>query len=248
MSNKEYPLTELKALLGLLLFLIVLSAINPANHVKWLVQSMWVLVGVPLLFVTFARFKFTPLTYRLVFIHACILLIGSHYTYQLSPPGLWFKDLFELERNHFDRLGHFAQGFIPAMIAREILIRRSPLVPGKWLFFIVLCICMAISVWYEFLEWLAAVAGPQNVTAEAKSVLAQAAQAGSTEAAALKAQAQLLIDKATQIKYLAQQGDVWDTQWDMFMAMLGSITSQILCAPIQDRQLKRYSLWSRVDA
>ena len=104
MSNKEYSVTEHKVLLVLLTLLVVLSAFNPANHVKWLVQSMWVLVGVPLLIITFSRFRFTPLVYRLVFVHACILLIGAHYTYQLSPPGLWIKELFNLERNHFDRL------------------------------------------------------------------------------------------------------------------------------------------------
>jgi len=247
MSNKEYSTTELKSLLGLLFLIIIWSAIND-HAVKWFVQSIWVLVGVPILFLAFSRFKFTPLTYRLVFIHACILLVGAHYTYQLSPPGLWLKDLFDLERNHFDRVGHFAQGFVPAMIVREILIRRSPLIPGKWLFFIVLCICMAISVWYEFLEWIAAVAGPQHVTDQAREFLALAKQApNAIEAAKYNGQAQQLIAEATKVKYLAQQGDVWDTQWDMFMAMIGCVSSQILCARIQDRQLNQYGLVSSTD-
>jgi len=244
MPNKEYPLTELKILLGVLFVLVVLSAIND-HLVKWIVQSMWVWVGVPILYIAFSRFKFTPLVYRLVFIHACILLTGAHFTYQEAPPGELLQYLFGFERNHFDRVGHLAQGFVPAMIVREILIRRSPLVPSKWLFFIVLCIGMAISVWYEFLEWIAAVAGPQVIPQDAKDFLTQAVQANAADATALKAQAQLLIDKATKAKYLAQQGDVWDTQWDMFMAMIGCIFSQILCARIQDRQLARYNLWPK---
>lgn len=242
MPTKEYTTTELKTLLGVLFLIIIWSAIND-HTVKWLVQSIWVLVGIPILFVTFSRFKFTPLTYRLVFLHAIILLVGAHYTYQLTPPGLWVKDLFELERNHFDRVGHFAQGFVPAMIVREILIRRSPLVPGKWLFFLVLTVCMAISVWYEFLEWIAAVAGPQHITDEARNLLTLAQQApNAVDAAKYNGQAQQLISEATKVKYLAQQGDVWDTQWDMFMAMIGSISSQLFFARVQDRQLERHGL------
>ncbi|VAW73320.1 Inner membrane protein YjdF [hydrothermal vent metagenome] len=242
MPSKEYTTTELKSLLGILSIIIIWSAIND-HAVKWLVQSMWVLVGVPILLLSFSRFKFTPLTYRLIFIHACILLVGAHYTYQLTPPGLWVKDFFELERNHFDRLGHLAQGFVPAMIVREILIRRSPLIAGKWLFFIVLCVCMAISVWYEFLEWIAALAGPQHITVEAQKLLSLAQQApNAIEAAKINGQAQQLIAEATKAKYLAQQGDVWDTQWDMFMAMVGSLSSQFLFARVQDRQLTRYAL------
>jgi putative membrane protein len=129
-------------------------------------------------------------------------MLGGHYTYARVPPGFWVQDLFGFARNHYDRLGHLAQGFIPAMIAREILLRRTPLTRGGWLFFIVCCICLAISACYEFIEWWAALIGG----------------AGATE-------------------FLGTQGDVWDTQWDMLMALIGAITAQLLLARLHDRQL-----------
>ncbi len=140
----------------LLISLTVLSAYN--EHIlKWVAQAIWVIVGIPLLLLTFRRFPLTHITYFFILLHMCILLTGAHYTYQKVPLGLWFQDWFELSRNHFDRVGHFAQGFVPALIVREVLIRRSCLQPGKWLFFLVVCVCMAISMVYEFLEWAIAI-------------------------------------------------------------------------------------------
>ena len=102
-------------------------------------------IAAPLLYFTWRPFRLTPLAYRLIFLHALILILGGHYTYAHVPLGFWLQDLFDLARNPYDRIGHFAQGFVPAIIAREILLRRSPLRPGKWTFFIVCCVCLAIS-------------------------------------------------------------------------------------------------------
>jgi putative membrane protein len=131
--------------------------------------------------------------------------MGGHYTYSKVPLGYALQELFDFARNPYDRIGHFAQGFVPAIIAREILLRRTPLVRGGWLFFIVCAICLAISACYEFIEWLAAIVG-----------------GGSAEA------------------FLGMQGDVWDTQWDMFMALCGAITAQLLLSRTHDRQLARF--------
>ncbi|MRR57451.1 MAG: DUF2238 domain-containing protein [Deltaproteobacteria bacterium] len=138
---------------------LVLSGIAPHDRVTWLLEVAPVLIVVPILFATSKRFPLTPLAYRLIFIHALILMLGGHYTYARVPLGFWVQDLLELSRNHYDRLGHFAQGFVPAVIAREVLLRTSPLRPGKWLFFMVTCVCLAVSACYEFVEWWAALLG-----------------------------------------------------------------------------------------
>ena len=130
-------------------------------------------------------------------------MLGGHYTYARVPLGFWVQDLLDLTRNHYDRLGHFTQGFIPAILAREILIRRSPLVPGKWLFFLVICVCLALSAFYELIEWWGAVIGGE--TAEA---------------------------------FLGTQGDVWDTQWDMFLALTGTIIAQFTLSSRHNQALK----------
>src|SRR4030095_14899958 len=102
---------------------------------------------------TYRRFPLTPLLYRLLFVHACILMLGGHYTYAKVPLGYWMQDAFGFARNNYDRIGHFAQGFVPAILAREILLRRSPLGRGRWLFFLVTCVCLAFSAFYELIEW-----------------------------------------------------------------------------------------------
>jgi len=138
---------------------LVLSGIAPHDRVTWLLEVAPVLIVVPILFATGKRFPLTPLAYRLIFIHALILMLGGHYTYARVPLGFWVQDLLELSRNHYDRLGHFAQGFVPAIIAREVLLRTSPLRPGKWLFFLVTSVCLAVSACYEFVEWWTALLG-----------------------------------------------------------------------------------------
>ena len=181
---------------------LAISAIAPHDYFTWVLEVFPIVLGVPVLMVTYRRFRFTPLVYRLLFVHALILMIGGHYTYAEVPLGFWMRDAFGLARNHYDRIGHFAQGFVPALIAREVLLRRSPLVRGKWLLFIVTCICLALSAGYEFVEWWTALA------------TGEAAQA-----------------------FLGTQGDPWDTQEDMFMALIGALSAQLLFARVQDQEL-----------
>jgi len=147
--------------------------------------------------------RLSPLLYRLLFLHAVILVVGGHYTYAQVPIGFWIQDLLDASRNHYDRIGHFAQGFIPAILAREILLRRSPLRQGKWLFFLVVCVCFAFSALYELIEWWAALIGGDSAES-----------------------------------FLGTQGDVWDTQWDMFLALLGAISAQLLLRRVHDRSME----------
>jgi putative membrane protein len=193
---------ELWLLLALTLVALAVSAYRPFDRLTWILEVAPVLIAIPVLAATRRRFPLTRLLYWLIFLHALVLILGGHYTYARVPPGFWVQDLFDLGRNHYDRLGHVVQGFVPAMIAREILLRRSPLVRGKWMFFLVTCVCISISVVYEFIEWWAAL-----IAAEAS------------------------------MEFLGTQGDVWDTQWDMLLAMIGAIAAQLLLAGVQDRQL-----------
>lgn len=135
---------------------LVASGIGPHDRATWLMEVFPIFLGVPVLIAVHSRFRMTPLVYRLVFLHALILMLGAHYTYARVPLGFWIQDLFHLSRNHYDRIGHLAQGFIPALIAREVLLRRTPLKTGGWLFFIVTSVCLALSAFYEFIEWWAA--------------------------------------------------------------------------------------------
>lgn len=192
------------ALLILTGIALVISGIGPHDRTTWWLEVFPVLLGAPILIATWRRFPLTSLVYSLLFVHALVLMLGGHYTYARVPLGFWVQDLLDLSRNHYDRLGHFMQGFVPALLAREILLRRTPLVRGGWLFFLVCSVCLAFSACYEFLEWWSAVIG------------GSAAEA-----------------------FLGTQGDVWDTQWDMFLALIGSITAQLLLGRWQDRQLER---------
>jgi len=192
------------SLLALTLVALTISGIGPFDRLTWWLEVAPVVLVIPILWWTRKRFPLTRLLYTLIFAHALILLLGGHYTYARVPLGFWAQDLFDLSRNHYDRVGHLAQGFVPAMVAREILLRCTPLVTGKMLFFIVACIALAISAFYEFIEWWAAVL-----------------LGGSAE------------------EFLALQGDIWDTQWDMFMALSGAIAAQLLLSRWHDRQLVR---------
>ena len=181
---------------------IAISFVGPHDRTTWYLEAFPILIGAPLLVVTYRRFPLTPLVYRLLFLHALILLLGAHYTYALVPLGDRLRDALELARNPYDRIGHLAQGFVPAILVRELLLRCTPLRRGGWLFLLVTSVCLAFSALYELIEWWAAVA------------LGQAADS-----------------------FLGTQGDVWDTQWDMFLALIGAMTAQLLLARLHDRQL-----------
>ena len=197
---QRYPL----ALLILITVALALSGLAPYDRGTWWLEIFPILIGVPILVATYRRFPLTTLVYTLLAIHALILMLGGHYTYARVPFGFWAQDVFGFARNHYDRLGHFAQGFVPAILVREILLRTSPLRRGRWLFVLVTAVCLAFSACYEFIEWGAALAGGESADA-----------------------------------FLGTQGDVWDTQWDMFFALIGAITAQLTLGKVHDRALKK---------
>ena len=196
--------SEPRALLAAGALALVVSGVAPHDRLTWTLEVAPILIAGAVLVATARRFPLTPLAYRLIFVHALILMLGGHYTYAEVPLGDWVADTLGLSRNPYDRLGHFAQGFVPAIVVREILVRRSPLRPGKWLLFLVLCVGLAISAAYELFEWWTALIGGESAEA-----------------------------------FLGTQGDQWDTQWDMFMALVGAATAQALLGRVHDRQIAR---------
>ncbi len=146
------------ALLTVVIAVLLWSGISPKDRFTWFMEVFPVLIAVPILLVTRQRFQFTPLVYTLIAIHCCILMVGGKYTYAEVPFGFWMERTFGFARNHYDRIGHFAQGFVPALVAREILIRNSPLKGSRWLPFLIVCFCLAFSAFYEFIEWWTALA------------------------------------------------------------------------------------------
>jgi putative membrane protein len=190
------------ALLCVVVLVLVWSGTGPHDRLTWVLEVVPVLIAIPLLAWSARRFPLTPLVYVLIAVHALILMYGGHYTYALTPLGDWMRDTFGFSRNHYDRIGHLMQGFGPAIVARELLLRTSPLRPGKWLFALVTLSILGVSACYEFTEWWAALLGGDSAGA-----------------------------------FLGTQGDVWDTQWDMFLAGCGAMTAQLLLARVHDRQL-----------
>jgi len=179
------------------------SGFAPKDRAVWLMEVFPAIAGAVALGLTYRRWQMTPITYLGIFLFSLILMVGGKYTYAEVPLGFWFRDLFHLQRNHFDRLGHFFQGIIPALLTREMLIRCTPLRPGKALFWICSSVALAVSACYELIEWQAAIwTAPEQGEA-----------------------------------FLGSQGDVWDTQKDMAMALLGSIVSQLALGRLQDRQI-----------
>jgi putative membrane protein len=183
---------------------LVVSGIAPYDRTTWWLEIFPILIVAPVLVLTARRFPLTGLTYTLLTVHALILVVGGHYTYVRVPLGFWMQDVFGLARNNYDRIGHFAQGFVPAILLRELLLRTSPLRPGPWLFVLVTACCLAFSACYELFEWWAALAGGHAADA-----------------------------------FLGTQGDIWDTQWDMFTALVGAIVSQLILDRTHDRSLSR---------
>src|SRR3989442_2169865 len=197
----------LRALVVIVAAALIVLGIAPYDRTTWWLEIFPVLIGFPVLVVTARRFPLTRLTYTLLAVHAIILIVGGHYTYARVPLGFWLQDLLGLTRNDYDRIGHFVQGFVPAILVREILLRTSPLRPGRWLFVLVTATCLAFSACYEFFEWWSALAGGHAADA-----------------------------------FLGTQGDVWDTQWDMFSALLGALSAQLLLGRIHDRSLAKLIL------
>lgn len=148
-----------KYLILILLFVIGLavSAIKPHDYFTWILEVSPAIVGVVVLAFTYKNFRFTDLTYWFILIHCYVLIIGGHYTYAEVPAFNWLRDVLHQSRNNYDKLGHFMQGFVPAMIVREVLIRKQVLAKRGWLAFLTVCVCMSISVTYEFIEWLISV-------------------------------------------------------------------------------------------
>lgn len=194
--------TEFAVLIAVVVAALVWSAIDPTDRLTWLLEVVWVIAALPLLIATRRRFPLTRLLYWLIAIHSLILIYGGAWTYAQTPLGLWVQEALDLARNHYDRLGHFAQGFIPAVLGRELLLRKTELREGAWLFYLVTSACLAFSAFFEMLEWWAALAW-----------------GGAADA------------------FLATQGDVWDTQWDMFLALCGAIAAQLLLGRWHARQL-----------
>jgi putative membrane protein len=198
MRSSRYEIFLLVSLVAILVW----SGIEPYDRFTWYLEVAPVLIAVPILIYVYPRFRFTRLTYTLIWLHAIILMVGGHYTYARVPLGFWVQHAFDLGRNHYDRLGHFVQGFVPAMVAREILIRKSPLRGSRWLPVLVVCFCLAFSAFYELIEFWTALASGEGAT-----------------------------------DFLGTQGDVWDTQWDMQLALIGAITALALLSRVQDREL-----------
>jgi putative membrane protein len=142
-----------RTLLALFAIVFIWSAVHPHDYFTWCLEVFPAVIGLILLIATARKFPLTPLLYTLLFLHATILAVGGHYTYAEVPLGNWVRDAFHLARNHYDRLGHFVQGFVPAMLAREIFVRRKVVRARGWLYFIVVAICLAVSAAYELLEW-----------------------------------------------------------------------------------------------
>jgi len=192
-------------LLGVVVVALVVTVIRPYDRLTWLLEVFWIILAIPLVLATWRRFPLTTLLCGLLTAHALILIMGGYYSYARTPFGYWLQDLFGLDRNPYDRLGHFAQGFVPAILVREILIRRSPLRGSRWLAPLVVSVCLAFSAFFELIEWWAAVLGGSAAD-----------------------------------DFLATQGDVWDTQWDMFTALIGAIVSLLLLSRVHDRQLRPF--------
>jgi putative membrane protein len=193
-------------LLGLVVVLgaLVVSGIQPYDRATWLMEVAPVLIAAPILLATYRRFPLTSLLYALICVHALVLILGGAYTYARVPLGFWLQDLLELERNPYDRIGHFMQGFVPAMVAREILVRNRYVSGKSMAAFLSLCVALAVSAFYELIEWWAALA------------LGQGAD-----------------------EFLGTQGDPWDTQADMFLALIGAAAALAALSRLHDRQIAR---------
>jgi putative membrane protein len=184
----------------------VWSGIEPKDTTTWMLEVAPAIVGAAILLATRKRFPLTRLAYVLILIHCVILMVGGHYTYAEVPVGDWFRDLFDPPRNNYDKLGHLAQGFIPAIVAREVVIRLDVFNSAAWRNFFIVCFCLAVSAFYELIEWWVA----------------------------------LMSDEAADA-FLGTQGYIWDTQSDMFLALIGAVLALALLGRLHDRQLTEFA-------
>lgn len=188
---------------GLLLMLILLfSGFRPYDRATWLLEVTPVLIALPILVMTYRRFPLTTLLYVLILVHALILILGGSYTYARVPLGFWIQDLLALSRNPYDKIGHFVQGFVPFIVAREILVRGGYLTSRRMVAFLSICVVMMVSSFYELVEWWTAL------------LLGQGAY-----------------------EFLGTQGDPWDTQSDMFYALIGALEAMLALSRLHDRQM-----------
>ena len=209
MSTIARPPTRAEgwALAGIVMAALVASGIAPTDRLTWFMEVVWVIVGLPLIAWRWRAFPLTLLLSVLLALHALVLIHGGAYTYAETPLGFAMRDAFralgfDAVRNPWDRLGHFMQGFVPAILARELLLRCTPLRPGAWLTYVCIAAALSFSAFFELLEWWAALAFGADADA-----------------------------------FLATQGDVWDTQWDMFLCLCGASVSLLLWSRLHDRQL-----------
>lgn len=201
--------SQARQMTWIVIFVAVLawSAIAPKDNFTWFLEVLPALIGAVVLWLTRRTYPLTRLTYTLILVHCVILMIGGHYTYAEVPLGDWIRDAFDQARNNYDKIGHFAQGFIPAIIARELVIRQSVFNSTRWRDFFIVCFCLGLSALYELIEWWVALL--------------------STEAAEA---------------FLGTQGDVWDTQSDMGVALLGAVLALVLLGRMHTRQLSEAGL------
>lgn len=186
------------------LAILIWSGISPRDRLTWVLEVWPALIAAALLTWTYRKFRFSNLAYTLIWVHALILMLGGHWTYAEMPLFNWLRDSFGWQRNYYDRVGHLAQGFVPAIVVRELLLRASPLGRGGWLTTLTLACVLAVSALYELLEWAAALTLGQDAD-----------------------------------QFLATQGDVWDTQWDMFLALVGGTAALVFLRGVQDRSMAR---------
>jgi putative membrane protein len=191
-------------LLSIVILVCVATAIDPpAGRVNWLLEVGPGLAGIAVLIAIYRRFPMSHMVYYFVFLHMFVLIYGGYYTYAQTPLGNWAKDVFELSRNHYDRVGHIALGVFPAFIIREVLLRKTPLQRGGWFYFIIISVVLAVAAFWEILEWWVALFAASDV--------------GSA--------------------FLGSQGDIWDAQWDMLLALVGAMVALPALSGFHDRSM-----------
>jgi putative membrane protein len=184
---------------------LVWSGIDPKDRLTWALEVSPAVIAAAVLAYTYRSFRLTPLLYGLLLAHCIILMVGGHYTYAEVPLfDQLFKDLFGFTRNNFDKLGHIAQGLVPALVAREVLVRKNVIADSSWRDFFIVAFCLAVSAFYEIIEWWVALASGEDATA-----------------------------------FLGTQGYIWDTQSDMWFALIGAVAGLVLLSNLHDRQLAK---------